>query len=263
MPIQTGSDNNGCWTRWGDQGHKYYYKCGNAIARKNARKKALAQAVAIGEFIEDKISFDFDDVLSRASIRDIAKRYISKGINVYVISARNETSGIYDVTDKLGIPRSRVYATGSNQNKVDKIKSLGITKHYDNNSDVIKKIGSVGEMVKLSSYEMLSSYIIFAKTYNDYPQQATENAKIALRWAEKNGWGDCGTAVGKARANQLANREPISRDTIARMAAFERHRQNSQRELGEGCGRLMWLAWGGDAGIEWAQRKLEQIDKKL
>jgi hypothetical protein len=23
----------------------------------------------------------------------------------------------------------------------------------------------------------------------------------------------------------------------------------------------MWLAWGGDEGIEWAQRKLEQIDK--
>lgn len=98
------------------------------------------------------------------------------------------------------------------------------------------------------------------ETYSDYPKQATENAKIALRWAEENGWGDCGTAVGKARANQLANGENISRDTIARMAAFERHRQNSDKELGDGCGRLMWLAWGGDAGVEWAQRKLEQID---
>ncbi len=98
------------------------------------------------------------------------------------------------------------------------------------------------------------------ETYNDYPKQAIENAKIALRWAEENGWGDCGTPVGKARANQLANGENISRDTIARMAAFERHRENSQKELGDGCGRLMWLAWGGDAGVEWAQRKLEQID---
>lgn len=102
----------------------------------------------------------------------------------------------------------------------------------------------------------------FEETYNDYPKAATENAKIALRWAEENGWGSCGTAVGKARANQLANRESISRDTIARMAAFERHRQNSQKELGDGCGRLMWLAWGGDEGIEWAQRKLKQIDSE-
>ena len=101
------------------------------------------------------------------------------------------------------------------------------------------------------------------ETYNDYPKEASENAKTALRWAEQNGWGECGTPVGKARANQLANGENISRDTIARMAGFERHRQNSQKELGDGCGRLMWLAWGGDAGIEWASRKLEQIDTKL
>ena len=97
------------------------------------------------------------------------------------------------------------------------------------------------------------------KSYTDYPEQATENAKIALRYAEENGWGSCGTPVGKARANQLANREPISEDTISRMASFERQRQNSDRPLGEGCGRLMWLAWGGDAGVEWASRKLKQI----
>ena len=132
--------------------------------------------------------------------------------------------------------------------KVFKIKDLGINKHYDNNPDVIDKLGGIG--VKFEKFE----------SYTDYPQQATENAKIALRWAEKNGWGDCGTAVGKVRANQLANREPLSEETIARMAAFERHRQNSKKELGDGCGRISWLAWGGDEGIEWAQRKLKQID---
>jgi hypothetical protein len=57
----------------------------------------------------------------------------------------------------------------------------------------------------------------FVDSYTDYPQAATENAKIALRWAEENGWGDCGTPVGKARANQLANREPISKDTNGRV----------------------------------------------
>ena len=101
----------------------------------------------------------------------------------------------------------------------------------------------------------------FADSYNDYPEAAKENAKIALRWADENGWGECGTDVGKQRANQLAKGESISRETIARMAAFERHRQNSDKELGDGCGRLMWLAWGGDEGISWAQRKLKQIDK--
>ena len=100
------------------------------------------------------------------------------------------------------------------------------------------------------------------ESYTDYPEAAKENAKIAIRYSEENGWGDCLTATGKARANQLANGEAISEETIARMAAFERHRQNSDKELGDGCGRLMWLAWGGDEGVAWAQRKLEQIRKQ-
>lgn len=103
----------------------------------------------------------------------------------------------------------------------------------------------------------------FQESYNDYPKAASENAKIALRWAEENGWGECGTPVGKKRASMLANGENLSRETIARMASFERHRENSQKELGDGCGRLMWLAWGGDEGVEWAKRKLEQIDSKM
>lgn len=124
--------------------------------------------------------------------------------------------------------------------------------------------GYFAEKYEMSAREKVAELLrreFKLESYTDYPEQASENAKIALRYAEENGWGDCGTAVGKARANQLANREPISEDTISRMASFERHRDNSQKELGDGCGRLMWLAWGGDAGIEWAQRKLEQIKK--
>jgi hypothetical protein len=99
-----------------------------------------------------------------------------------------------------------------------------------------------------------------AKTYTDYPDAAVNNAKRALKWAEENGWGECGTPVGKARARQLANREPLSRDTIARMASFKRHQQHADVPYTEGCGGLMWDAWGGTAGVEWAIRKLKQID---
>jgi len=99
-------------------------------------------------------------------------------------------------------------------------------------------------------------------SFTDYPEAATNNAKRALKWADENGWGSCGEATGKARANQLANREPISRDTIARMASFKRHQQHKDVPYSEGCGGLMWDAWGGDAGIEWAIRKLEQINRK-
>jgi hypothetical protein len=103
----------------------------------------------------------------------------------------------------------------------------------------------------------------FLQTYSDYPEVVKNNAKRALNWVEKNGWGSCGTAVGKARANQLAKGENISRDTISRMASFARHLQYDNKELGDGCAKLMILAWGGREGIEWAQRKLKEIDTKM
>lgn len=99
------------------------------------------------------------------------------------------------------------------------------------------------------------------ETYNDYPEAATNNAKRALKYKEENG-SSCGTEVGWTRARQLASREKISRDTIARMASFKRHQQNKDVPYDEGCGGIMWDAWGGDAGIEWAIRKLDQIDRK-
>lgn len=103
---------------------------------------------------------------------------------------------------------------------------------------------------------------VLLESYTDYPQSATNNAKRALEWVEKHGWGTCGEATGKKRANQLANREPISRETIARMAGFKRHQQHKDVPYSEGCGGLMWDAWGGTSGIEWASNKLNKIKMK-
>ena len=45
------------------------------------------------------------------------------------------------------------------------------------------------------------------------------------------------------------------------MALFKRHQQHKDVPYSEGCGGLMWDAWGGSAGINWAISKLKQIDK--
>ena len=109
---------------------------------------------------------------------------------------------------------------------------------------------------------MLSSYGYKLESYADYPEAAKNNAKRALKWAEENGWGSCGTPVGKQRARQLASGEALSRSTIARMASFKRHQQNKDVPYSEGCGGLMWDAWGGSAGVNWAISKLKEIDGK-
>jgi len=100
-----------------------------------------------------------------------------------------------------------------------------------------------------------------AKTYTDYPESASNNAKRAIEIKEENDRG-CGTQVGWTRARQLANREAITLETVKRMASFNRHRQNSDGDPREACGPLMWLAWGGDSGINWAIKKSEQEMEK-
>lgn len=142
-----------------------------------------------------------------------------------------------------------------NDVKEGKVKGFSIEGYFADKFEMSAEEDEATEVIN----ELKRLLGIELESYTDYPKGAIENAKTALRYAEENGWGDCGTDVGKQRANQLAKGEPISEETISRMASFERHRQNSTKELGDGCGRLMWLAWGGDEGIEWAQRKLEQI----
>lgn len=94
------------------------------------------------------------------------------------------------------------------------------------------------------------------ESFNDYPDSASNNAKKAIKYKEENNV-KCGTRVGWTRASQLANKEKISRDTIARMASFNRHRQNKDVPYDEGCGGIMWDAWGGTTGINWAIEKMK------
>ena len=78
----------------------------------------------------------------------MAKRLIEEGNDIYIISARNSKEGILDKAKQLGISVNKVYATGSNDNKVKKIKELGIEIHYDNNEDVIKNLSKIGKLFK-------------------------------------------------------------------------------------------------------------------
>jgi len=97
----------------------------------------------------------------------------------------------------------------------------------------------------------------------DYPDSAVNNAKRALKYAEENGWGSCGTPVGKRRASQIANRESLSDDTIKRVYSFlSRHAQNADVPYDEGCGGLMYDAWGGKSMLPWAKKKVEQMEEK-
>jgi hypothetical protein len=103
------------------------------------------------------------------------------------------------------------------------------------------------------------------ESHSDYPDSVKNNAKAVLKWVDENGWGSCGTDVGKQRANQLANGEPISEETIRRMYSYlSRHEVDldSSKGYGDGCGKLMYDSWGGKTALSWAEAKVKSFDKK-
>lgn len=237
------------------------YRIGSGECMYESRSSAQRAYVAYlaSKADKNKISFDYDDTLEEDNIQEIALRFIAEGKEVYIITRRQETDSedVYDDAEELGIRKDRVYFTNGKM-KWETIKRLNIGIHYDNNPEEIKLIQENTD----AEGRLVNNYEEKAETYNDYPDAAVRNAKRAIKYKEENG-SDCGTNIGWLRARQLSNKENLSRRTIAKMASFKRHQQWKDIPYDEGCGGLMWDAWGGTEGIEWAIRKLNSIDKKM
>ena len=94
-------------------------------------------------------------------------------------------------------------------------------------------------------------------------------ARRALKWKEEGKATGAGTSVGWTRAGQLARRENLSLDTVKRMYSyFSRHEVdkkgkgfNSGEEGFPSNGRIMWEAWGGDAGFSWSRSIVNRMNK--
>ena len=90
------------------------------------------------------------------------------------------------------------------------------------------------------------------------PDSVRANARRGLELRRRFGRG--GTAVGVARARDLANGKGIPVSTLRRMRAFfERHEGNKDTPPSEGNGQIAWLLWGGDAGRRWANARLREV----
>lgn len=79
---------------------------------------------------------------------------------------------------------------------------------------------------------------------------------LALR-AEQPPSNRGGTAVGLARARDLANRRSVSLSTLKRMVSFFARHEVDKSGEGWGIdskGYQAWLLWGGNPGRAWAKR---------
>lgn len=97
------------------------------------------------------------------------------------------------------------------------------------------------------------------------PKGAQEEAARGLEWRREHGRG--GTAVGVARARDIANGRALSPETIMRVVSyFARHEVDKQGQgwnPGEegfpSAGRIAWALWGGDAMRTYADRMAAKI----
>lgn len=93
-------------------------------------------------------------------------------------------------------------------------------------------------------------------------------ARRAIKLKEQGKAKGAGTSVGWTRAGQLARGETLSLSTVKRMYSFfSRHEVDKKGKDWDNAenpsnGKIMWLAWGGDAGYSWS-RKIVEREKNM
>lgn len=91
------------------------------------------------------VSFDFDDTLDTDLGLQMAKN--TPSTDKYIISARPKvTPDMLARAREAGIPDDRIFAMGSDEAKVAKVRELGIDRHIDNKQSVVDKLGFTGQL---------------------------------------------------------------------------------------------------------------------
>ena len=99
---------------------------------------------------------------------------------------------------------------------------------------------------------------VVMESYNDYPDAVRNNAQKGIDLNEKHG-NKCATQTGKVRAQQLAQGEPVSLETVKRMASYlARAEEYYDPSDTSACGTISYLLWGGKAAQRWAESKLKE-----
>jgi len=92
-------------------------------------------------------------------------------------------------------------------------------------------------------------------------------ARRALKWKEEGKATGAGTPVGWGRASDIVAGRQMSLSVVRRMYSFfSRHEVDKKGKdfyntSNPSNGRIMWDAWGGDAGFAWS-RKIANANAK-
>lgn len=125
-----------------------------------------------------KVSFDFDNTLSKTEVQDFAKSLISKNIEVWIVTARYDDDNyhkvwykygsnisLYDVANRLGISRDRIKFMNM-ESKSKFLNGKGFIWHLDDDYIELNELRAtdvIGIDVLKSDYKIICKKLLDIK----------------------------------------------------------------------------------------------------
>ena len=238
--------------------YKIFLKDATSVKKLRASYPRFARKIcnetydSLEDLIEDLNPFKYK--IYTNVVEDISKNEMSKEINIVKVNIESPRD-LY-VKEEIFLEGDMIFHKNT--------KMIGTILHRGSNH-LFVEFDDCKKKIWISDAKPLSES---NETFKP-PVGAANNAKKALKWRDEHGDEvKAGTRVGWTRANQLADRENLSYETVKRMAAFERHRKNSKINPKykdtpwKDNGYVAWLIWGGDSGIKWAKDIVNKKEKK-
>ena len=240
--------------------------------------------------VDERTGHEYEVFVTAETIEKLAQQYLMKGYqNKATVEHNKNIDG--DVTvveswvsksstkDKSANYFTRIFPSGTwfvtlkvnNEKlwqdyvKTGKVKAISIEGLFGHQLvkaaavlELMEK--DINDLTEDEALVVLSKIRTMFESYNDYSEAIRNNAKRGIELNEKNG-NKCATQTGKVRAQQIANGEKLSVETIKRIYSYlsraEEDYNNSKSE--SDCANISYLLWGGKAALGYSRNKLKEL----
>jgi len=227
---------------------------------------------------EDEMSEDTSDLDTNASGTIVSKQEITEGDYVMAMTTEGLVVGqvehVMREGGRYGEPENPYSVNSTPDNPAVAIRILeeddGI--YYYTPYSIGALMSNVSRIdrpnISTENYED-SDMEMMAKAETFTPNAGMKAAaRRALRWKEEGKATGAGTPVGWGRATDIVAGRAMSLSVVRRMFSFfSRHEVDKKGKdfyntSNPSNGRIMWDAWGGDAGFSWSRGIVNRMKDK-
>ena len=201
-----------------------------------------------GENIDGEVSV-VESWVSKSSTKDKSSLYFSRAfpVGTWFVTFKVNDEDLWQNYVKTGVVKAVSIEGIFGHSLVHAEKSVSL---WEKN---------IEDLTDTEADIFLSKIKAVFESYSDYGDDIKSNAKRGIELNEKGG-NKCATQTGKVRAQQLANGEAISVETIKRMYSYLSRAETYYDETDTtACGTISYLLWGGKSALSWSRNKLEEL----